>query len=134
MTLVASQFDYPVAVTRRFNHPLHAGCLQHRNDAIVAQSGSRQSGASVRLWFVFQANRVSQVRFEVYGCPYFIAATELLAEWCEGRALDELSQWSWQSVQDELAIPASKRGTLLVLQKALSIIVIAYGTTQAVLG
>ena len=134
MTWEASQFDYPVAVTRRFNQPLHAGSLQHRNDAIIAQVGTRQRGASVRLWVVFHANRVSQVRFEVYGCPYFIAATEMLAEWSEGRTLDELSQWPWHSVQDELMMPASKRGTLLVLQKALSIVVIAYGTTQVVPG
>ena len=134
MSAVASQFDYPLAVARRFVHPRHAGSLKGGRNVFAGQAGSRQGGCSVRLWLEVLNDRVGQMRFEAYGCPYFIAAAEMLAEWCEGRATAELLQWPWQSVEEELVVPASRRGCLLVLRNALNTVVIAHRTTQAANG
>lgn len=131
MTSAGELLAYPAAVTSRFNHPRHAGSLRGRPDVLTAQTGSRRQGASVRLWFEVEQGRVKLARFEAYGCPYFIAAAESLACWSEGRTLEDLSQWSWQSVQSELGVPAIRRDRLLLLHKALSMVVIARRTTQA---
>jgi NifU-like protein involved in Fe-S cluster formation len=61
---------------------------------------------------------VRTVRYQAYGCPHFLAACEQLAQWLEGRSINELRQWSWRDVEAELAIPASKRSRLLLLDEA----------------
>ncbi|HVY23843.1 MAG TPA: iron-sulfur cluster assembly scaffold protein [Steroidobacteraceae bacterium] len=134
MTELVSEFDYPAVVASRFRQPRHAGSLPEGPGVVSGQSGSQRSGASVRLWLQFADGAVKHAYFAAYGCPYFIAAAETLAAWTEGRTVEQLSQWSWQAVEAELGVPANKRGSLLALQKALSIVVIAHRTTQAVAG
>jgi len=113
-----TQFDYAPEVVQRFVNTLHAGSLDGVN-VVNAQAGSRESGASARLWLQVVNQRVKKAAFQGYECPHFIAAAESLAEWCEGRTVNELSLWSWQKVQQQLAIPTSKRGRLLILENAL---------------
>ncbi len=126
--------EYSSSVVMRFMNPFHAGTLQDQVNVISALAGSRASGASVRLWLQTSHNQVKQVRFQAYGCPHFIAAADILAEWCEGRSVAELSKWSRQAVEQSLEIPAAKRGRLLVLETALNNIIIQLHTTQAVAG
>jgi hypothetical protein len=40
----------------------------------------------------------------------------------EGRAVSELAQWRWRDVEMELAVPASKRARLLLLDEALAVL------------
>jgi NifU-like protein involved in Fe-S cluster formation len=119
MSDVVSQFDYSSAVMLRFLNPQHAGDLASGANVLTAQAGSRERGASIRLYLQVKDKRVVQAKFVAYGCPHFIAAAEMLCEWCEGRAIDELPQWNWQSAQAELDTPASKRSKLLLLEDAL---------------
>lgn len=85
----------------------------------TADAGSRNAGASVRLWVLPKEGRIERIRFEAYGCPHFIAAADAVAEWCEGRKFDDLQRWSWQPIQESLKVPAAKRGRLLILENAL---------------
>jgi len=116
---IAFQFDYSSAVMSRFLHPQHAGELLAQPEVISVSTGSRERGASIRLWLEIKHGTVRQARFVAYGCPHFIAAAEMLCEWCEDRAISELIRWNWQSAQTELDVPASKRSKLLLLEDAL---------------
>src|SRR6185369_1250906 len=111
----------------------HAGVMTDRPN-VVSTAGSRSGGASIRLWIKTEHGRVEQARFRAYGCPHFIAAADMLAEWCEGRPVVELSNWSWQSVGRALEVPVSKRGRLLVLETALNDVINQLRTTQAATG
>jgi len=118
----AAEFDYSPRVQALFANLKHAGSLlvpTQVGEVLSASAGSREHGASVRLYLEVQDARVQTIRYQAYGCPHFLAACESLAQWLEGRALSELSQWRWRDVETELAVPASKRSRLLVLDEAL---------------
>jgi nitrogen fixation NifU-like protein len=118
----------------RFTNPSHAGVMSERVDVVRAMAGSRSSGASVCLSLKTNHGRVEQARFRAYGCPHFIAAADMLAEWCEARSVTELPQWQWQAVGQALEVPTSKRGRLLVLETALNSVINQLRTTQAAAG
>ena len=130
MNQALSQFDYPQTVLGRFQYPHHVGSLPPETGVVRARAGSRERGASVELWLQAADSRIGRARFQAYGCPHFIAAAEMLCEWCEGRTLEELPKWSWQAIQSELAIPASKRGKLLILDSVLKTAIETLLSTQ----
>jgi len=119
MTEVVLQFDYSPAVMLRFMNPKHAGDLASQRAVLSAQTGSRERGASIRLCLQVKEGAVSRARFVAYGCPHFIAAAEMLCDWCEGRTISELLQWNWQLIQPELGVPTTKRSKLLLLEDVL---------------
>jgi|GEM_PF-949649 len=93
-----------------------------KEGVLTAAVGSREQGAYVQ-WFIEVHNeRVTTARYQAYGCPHFLAACENLACWLEGRAVSELAQWRWRDVEMELAVPASKRARLLLLDEALAVL------------
>jgi len=116
MSDVTSQFDYLSMVMARFLKPCHAGSLALNSDTVSTQAGSRQHGASIRLWLQVSNRQIVRARFQAYGCPHFIAAAEMLCECVEGKSVDALQAWRWQVTESELAIPASKRRKLLLLE------------------
>jgi NifU-like protein involved in Fe-S cluster formation len=144
----AAEFDYSPRVRELFANLKHVGSLPvadpvgaarelpsnsmqiggsrtaptQMDTVLSATAGSREQGASVQLYIDVRDARVQTVRYQAYGCPYFLAACESLALWLEGRALGELSQWRWRDVETELAVPASKRSRLLLLDEALSVL------------
>lgn len=129
-----SQFEYSPEVLRRFSHPTFAGSLAQQPGAFAAEAGSRRAGASVRLWVLPNDGRAERVQFEAYGCPHFVAAADMLAEWCQGRKFNELDQWNWLTVQNTLQVPQSKRGRLLILENALKRVNEMHISTQRAAG
>ena len=134
----AAEFDYNPRVRELFANLRHAGSLSvvgavrdppsdvmrtgglRTNTTLSATAGSREQGASVTLYIDAHDAEVKIVKYQAYGCPHFLAACESLAQWMEGRPITELSQWRWRDVETELAVPASKRARLLLLDEALS--------------
>lgn len=115
----AVDLEYNDNVVRLFRAPRHAGSLPPGDRVLEAAAGARAQGASVRLWLELTAEqRVKTARFQAYGCPHFIAATESLCAWAEGRTLNELNEWNWPELASSLDIPAGKRARLLVLEDA----------------
>jgi NifU-like protein involved in Fe-S cluster formation len=103
------------------NHSLRSRiAAKQTSKALSAAVGSREQGFSIQLFVAVHDGQMRTVRYQAYGCPHFLAASESLARWLEGRAVSELSQWRWRDVEVELAVPASKRSRLLMLDEALS--------------
>lgn len=115
----AAEFDYSPRVRELFANLEHAGSLDIGPTVVSTAEGSREQGASVTLYIDVRDARVKVVKYQAYGCPHFLAACEHLAQWMEGRPITELSQWRWRDVETELAMPASKRSRLLLLDEAL---------------
>lgn len=116
----AAEFGYSPRVRELFNHLQHAGTLSAAPQVLSASEGSREQGASVTLFIEVRDARIQTIRFQAYGCPHFLAACESLAQWLEGRAVNELSRWRWREAEVELVVPASKRSRLLVLEEVVT--------------
>ncbi len=119
----AAEFDYNARVCELFADLRHARALPSldavREPPLFATVGSPEQGAELRLWIDVHAQQVQEVGYQAYGCPHFLAGCESLARWLEGRSIGELPRWSWRDVETELAMPASKRARLLVLEAAI---------------
>ena len=111
--------EYSIKVRELFNHLNHSGVMQLGSGILSASAGSREQGASIAIWFAVHESLVQAIRYQAYGCPHFLASCEYLAQSMEGRPYDELIKWSWRDAETQLAVPASKRARLLILEEAL---------------
>ncbi len=140
----AAEFGYSPRVRELFVHLQHAGLLAagaareppscatesraggsraaptQMPIVLSASAGSRERGASVTLFIEVRDARMQTIRFQAYGCPHFLAACESLAQWLEGRPVNELSHWRWREAEVELVVPATKRSRLLVLEEVVT--------------
>lgn len=110
---------YSPEVQRRMCELPCAGRLDGDDRCVRGRAGDPEQGASVLLELRVLGERVSEARFQAFGCPHLIAAASWLCERMTGAERAELSGWDWQEVADALEVPPAKYGRLLVLQDAL---------------
>jgi NifU-like protein involved in Fe-S cluster formation len=63
-------------------------------------------------------NTVRSLRYQAYGCPHLIAATEAFCIDAEGRPLTVLADLDVAELMERLAIPVEKTGRLFILEDA----------------
>lgn len=105
--------DYSDATTRHFDHP---GDPAPPASAPLTATGvwrDRASGTAVQ-WLAWEAP-ARCVSFRALGCPHVLAAC---ARWC--RALNSQAPLpDVEAMMRELAVPAEKRGQILLVRDAL---------------
>lgn len=109
---------YSERVRSAFCRPLHAGEIA--GDAgfsvTVTEGGA---GARILLTAVTDGDRLSALRFRVFGCPHLIAAAEIVCERFEDSTVESLAEFVPGNLLDELEIPIEKTGRILLLEDAL---------------
>ena len=113
--------EYGAAVTRGFAALGRAGELPNGLPGLV--SGEAEDRA-LHLWIRFQLQlqrgAIRSVRFQVFGCPHTVAAASTVAEWLEGKSLDEARALDARAVCAELEVPVEKLGKLLRIEDAVA--------------
>lgn len=109
---------YNDLVIDHFERPRNAGRLQPAADVIEGTAGSVAQGVMFILSARIVADRIGALGFEAYGCPHCVAAGSWLSERLIGSTRQQLQTWRWQEAADALAMPAEKRGRLLILEDA----------------
>jgi len=78
---------------------------------------------SLGVWIRFQVQlkgaTIQQVRFCAFGCPYTLAAADLVACGLEGMSVDELARVDLDALARRIGLPRARQGKLLRLQDAL---------------
>jgi hypothetical protein len=85
---------------------------------VCGEAGREQRGTRVRFMLRLAGERLLQVRYRAYGCPYTLAACEWLAQRLEstGRAsIGGPADWA-----RDLSVPPARLGRLLVVEDALT--------------
>jgi len=77
------------------------------------------SGAWVRLHLRIDRGRVTEARFQAYGCPHTLAAAAWLAEHLPGRSVDDPLPEGVGGLATLLEVPTAKLGRLLIVEDAL---------------
>ena len=108
-----SDDPYGAEVRRLFANPEHAGCLSGAAEAYVSKQGVR-----IRLFATTAAGRIDSLRFQAWGCPHVIAASEAFCKRYEGRAVTDLETFSAHELLRTLSVPVTKTGRILVLEDA----------------
>lgn len=84
--------EYPEPVWQRFQHPAHAGCVTGVTAEAIARS--RADGAVIELQLRHAQQRITDVGYQVTGCPFTVAAAQWFAEQLQGREVSSLNgQW-----------------------------------------
>jgi len=115
--------NYSQKVADRMNNPRYRGEIteeeaQKRNaKLVVADWGAESCGDAARLYWLVdpETNRILDARFKSFGCGTAIASSDMMAELCIGKTVDEAVKITNLDVEHALrdnpdtpAVPAQK--------------------------
>ena len=102
---------YNKTVREYFSAPQHAGNIPDSPAAYFDDQG-------IRLRFSAQVkkDRLTSMRFAVWGCPHVVAAAEAVCRHFEGSAVAELDNFPSAQIMRDLAVPIEKTGRILVVE------------------
>ena len=111
--------DYGSEVEQRFRSPSRAGEFEEGTLGLVSGEAADRT---LNVWIRFQVQvldgTIRAARFNVYGCPYTVAATDWAAEWLEGRPGAALEELNMRERREGLGVPVEKLGKLLLIEDA----------------
>jgi NifU-like protein involved in Fe-S cluster formation len=113
--------EYSPAVERHFVAPKRARELPGAIPGLV--SGEAED-RTLHVWvrFDLQVNEgtVRAVGFQAFGCPHTVAAASVVADWLEGRSVEEARRLDARALCAELDVPVEKLGKLLRIEDAVA--------------
>ncbi|WP_020674516.1 iron-sulfur cluster assembly scaffold protein NifU [Geopsychrobacter electrodiphilus] len=115
--------QYSKKVADRMNNPLNFGELTEANakemggKLVIANEGAESCGDTVRLFWIVdpKTHVIKKATFKSFGCGTAIAATDMMAEMCVGKTVDEAAKMTNLDVEhalrdevDVAAVPPQK--------------------------
>ena len=104
-----NKFPYSETVLEHFRHPRNVGRIENPDGK--SMEGSPACGDMVAVYIKVDKDtqRISDVKFESYGCASNIATGSIITEMAKGKTLDEAKKISWKEASDALGgLPAIK--------------------------
>lgn len=111
--------EYNSLVLDLFERCPHAGKMASAADVFIGRAGEQSRSVEVQFWLKCTAGRIQATSFQAYGCPHSIAAASWWAQRVRGLKLTDAEQVGWREAEELLAVPAEKRGRLLVVEDAM---------------
>jgi NifU-like protein involved in Fe-S cluster formation len=102
---------YNSMVRAYFAQAQHAGVVENGATGYFEDQGMR-----IRLSAEVADGRLLKLRFEAWGCPHVLAASEAFCRQFEGRPATDLEQFETTPIMRDLAVPIEKTGRILVLE------------------
>jgi NifU-like protein involved in Fe-S cluster formation len=113
--------EYSSAVERHFAAPKRARELAGGSPGLVAGEAEDRT---LHVWVRFQLQIVDGVvaaaGYQVFGCPHTVAAASTVADWLEGRPVEQARTLDVKAVCAELEVPVEKLGKLLRIEDAVA--------------
>ena len=100
---------YGELVMEHFRHPRNVGRIDEPDAKSVEGSPACGDMVAVYLNVDAETQRITDIKFESYGCASNIATGSIITELAKGKTLDEAKKISWKQAADELGgLPAVK--------------------------
>jgi len=110
--------SYSVTVIDHFRSPRNAGTMRWPDAVGESEDGS--CGDLARFHLRIEAGRVTEARFQTYGCGPTIAASSLATELVRGRPVESLARLTAEEIEAALGgLPESRRHAAGVVAAAL---------------
>jgi NifU-like protein len=115
--------QYSQKVSDRMNNPLHFGELTEEDAKrlggrlVIANEGAESCGDTVRLFWVVgdEDEVIKAATFKSFGCGTAIASTDMMAEMCIGKTVEEATkitnlevEKALRDAEDKAAVPPQK--------------------------
>ncbi|NLA04530.1 MAG: Fe-S cluster assembly scaffold protein NifU [Firmicutes bacterium] len=91
---------YNERVIDHFTNPRNVGEMPEAD--IVGESGSFKCGDTMKIYLKIEKERISEVKFQTFGCGAAIASSSMLTEMVKGKTLEEAQQVTNEDVALEL--------------------------------
>ena len=96
------RFPYNEKVLEHFRHPHNVGRIEDADAKATEGSPACGDMVSVYLKVDPETKRISDVKFESYGCASNIATGSIITELAKGKTLEEAKQITWTQASDAL--------------------------------
>lgn len=110
--------EYSAQVKKGFARACQQGALTVLDETVFADAEDRTLGVWVRCSMQIDADRITDIGFEVFGCPDTIAAAQCAADKLVDVAWAQVDTIQVPELAKELDIPAEKLGKLLRIEDA----------------
>lgn len=114
---MSTQALYPALVWELFSKAPQSGRPSTQTGWCRGEGSEPLSATRVRVYLLVFEDRVQDVRYEVRGCPFTVAAAALVATRWIGQPVSELVVRP-RGLLDELSAPVTKLGRMLVVEDA----------------
>lgn len=103
------KFPYTETVLEHFRHPRNVGRIENPDGKAVEGSPACGDMVSVYINVEPETKRISDIKFESYGCASNIATGSIITELAKGKTLDEAKNITWKQASEALGgLPAIK--------------------------
>ena len=95
-------FPYSEIVLEHFRHPRNVGKIENADGKAIEGSPACGDMVSVYISVDPNTNRLTDIKFESYGCASNIATGSIITELAKGKTLDEAKNITWKEASEAL--------------------------------
>ncbi len=95
-------FPYNEIVLEHFRHPHNVGKMENPDGKAIEGSPACGDMVAVYIKVEPETTRISDVKFESYGCASNIATGSIITDLAKGKTLDEAKKITWQQASEAL--------------------------------
>ena len=96
------KFPYSETVLEHFRHPRNVGKIENADGKAIEGSPACGDMVSVYISVDPNTNKLTDIKFESYGCASNIATGSIITELAKGRTLDEAKRITWKEASEAL--------------------------------
>ena len=108
---------YTDTVMDHFMHPRNVGSIENADG--VGEVGNAKCGDIMKIYLKIDDNRITDVKFETFGCGSAIASSSMATEMIKGKTIDEALALTNKEVVDALGgLPVHKLHCSVLAEEA----------------
>ena len=109
---------YSEKVMDHFRNPRNVGVIEDADG--VGEVGNAKCGDIMKMYLKIEDDRVTDVKFETFGCASAVASSSMATELIKGKPLSEVKQLTNKAVAEALdGLPAYKMHCSVLAEEAI---------------